>query len=103
MVAMEFAASFRPFRKSNTSATAMRKTRSASTPSDLLDDDAADAVRHVLETVHDLFEMVVDLDADDIGHRVAVAAMLLEQRLDACIVHGVGIVLQPYHLFGDRI
>src|ERR1700679_1138535 len=102
MVAIELAASLRPFRKSNTNAMAMRKTRSASTPSDLFDHDAADAVRHVLEAVHDLLEMVVDLDADDVVHRVAVA-MLLEQGLDAAVVERVGVVLELHHLFLDRV
>ena len=36
---------------------------------DLLDHDAADLVGDVLEAVDDLFEMVVDLGADDESHR----------------------------------
>src|SRR5579862_8221365 len=99
---MELAASLRPFRKSNTSAMAISEMRSVSTPSDLFDHDAADAVRDVLEPVHDLFEMVVDLDADDVAHGVAVA-VLLEQRLDAVVVERVGVVLEPDDLFCDCI
>src|SRR6185503_3022315 len=102
IVAMELGASLRPFRKSTTSAMAIRATRIASTPSDLFDHDAADAVRYVLKPVHDLLEMVVDLDADDVAHGIAVA-VLLEQRLDAVVIQRVGIVFEADDLFGDRV
>ena len=82
MVAIELAASCRPFRKSNSSATPIRPTSSGrlsatasmsvpASPSDVLDDDAVDLVRDVLEPVDDLFQVVVDLVADDEGHGVA--------------------------------
>src|SRR5688572_21598178 len=69
MVAMEFAASCRPFRKSKNSATPIRPTRSGkasvgSIRSNVLDHDAADLVGDVLETVDDLFELAVKLASD---------------------------------------
>src|ERR1700751_3111465 len=73
MVAIELAASCRPLRKSNSSATAIRPVNTgkpsvaftAAPVLDLLDDDGADLVRHVVEAVGDLFEVIVDLRSDD--------------------------------------
>src|SRR6478735_9411366 len=89
MVAIELAASCRPFRKSNSNATAISPTRTgrpnaastAAAPAlssahdlcgkplhtfpdhalDLLDNNAVDLVRDVVEAIADLLEMVVDL------------------------------------------
>src|SRR5919206_5350858 len=81
MVAIELAASCRPFRKSNSSATAINPTRMgkasvASTEKgpalNLFDHDTVDLVGDVIEAVGDLFEMVVDLDADDEIHGAGV-------------------------------
>ena len=47
---------------------------------DLLNDDAADLIRHVVEAIGDLFKVVVDFDADEEVHRVAIA-VLKEQLL----------------------
>src|SRR3954470_22397690 len=66
MVAIELAASCRPLRKSNSSATAMRPTSSGQARAtsigllDVLDDDALDLVGDVVEPVDDLLQMVVD-------------------------------------------
>src|ERR1051325_2669957 len=99
---MELAASLRPLRKSKASAIAISPISSASIASHLLDNDAADAVGDVLEAVHHLFQMIVDLDADDVVHGVAVP-VLLEQRLDAQVVQSIGIIFQPDDGFGDRV
>src|ERR1039458_5446178 len=81
MVAIAFAASFMPLRKSNASATAISANRNGRVSAaasivvrprsvylDMLDDDAVHDVGHVVETVHDLFQMIVDLVADEEGH-----------------------------------
>src|SRR5215470_6844377 len=69
MVAIELAASCRPLRKSNTSATTISpiKIGSASAtgsisgaPSHVLEHDALDLVGDVVETVDDLLEVIVD-------------------------------------------
>src|ERR1700743_221891 len=104
MVAIELAASCNPLRKSNASATPTSTIKSVGivATSALLDHDAADAVGDVLEAVHHLLQVIVDLDAYDVAHRVAVA-VAPEQRLDAQIVELVGIVLEPDDLVGDRV
>src|SRR5947209_17986594 len=98
MVAIELAASCRPFRKSNASATAISpiktgRARGASTALDLLDHDRVDLVGDVVEAVGDLFQVIVDLGADDEIHRIGVA-MLEEQRLQAGVADIVDAVLQ---------
>src|SRR5215510_11379904 len=64
-VAMEFAASWNPFRKSQVSATRMTKTSTAMSwdkgASGVLDHDVAEHVGVVLAGVAGLFEAVVDL------------------------------------------
>src|SRR5256885_6792379 len=58
-VAIEFAASCRPFRKSNSSATAISATRTqvaTMSGSDVLDDDAGDDVGHVLAAIDHRFD-----------------------------------------------
>jgi hypothetical protein len=81
MVAMEFAASCSPFRKSNSSAMPINPTSRgnaicaisilpAPAESDVFDHDAVDFVRNVVEPVHDLFKVVVNLVADDERHRI---------------------------------
>src|SRR4051812_777302 len=63
-VAMELAASWNPFRKSNTSATAMMKRRTANSlfkASGVLDDDVPDGVGVVAALVTGILEAVVDL------------------------------------------
>jgi hypothetical protein len=77
MVAIEFAASCRPLRKSNASATitsAIRTGRASATASmsrsHVLDHDAADFIADVVEAIDHLFKMVIDLDSDEERHRV---------------------------------
>ncbi len=59
----------------------------------LLDDDAVDLVRDVVETVGHLLEMVVDLGADDEIHRVTIA-VLEEQLLQPDVVEIVDPALE---------
>src|SRR5262245_49554346 len=77
MVAIELAASCRPLRKSNASATkisANRTGRASVTASimasDVLDHDTVDLVPHVVEAVDHLLQVIVDLDSDEKRHRV---------------------------------
>ena len=102
MVAIELAASCSPLRKSNSSATAIRirpeSEDQAWHPRDgpalyLFDHDAIDLIGDVVEAVGDLFEMLVDLGADDEIHRVAVA-MLEKQFLQPDVVEIVDAALQ---------
>ncbi len=88
MVAIELAASCRPFRKSNTRATPIsddqRSRHEGAGPSgwprqSVVDHDAADLVGDVLEAVDHLFQVVVDFAADDEGHRVAACDARHEQ------------------------
>src|ERR1051325_4968497 len=95
MVAIEFAASFMPLRKSNASAIAISVSKSGSArvpasivfalrrESDVLDDDTVHYVGDVIETVNHLFEMVVHLVADVEGKPAAayVGAIKLPQAL----------------------
>src|SRR4029078_8534300 len=67
----------------------------------LLDDDAVDLVRDVVETIGHLLEMVVDLDAHDEVHRIAVA-MLEEQLLQSDVMEIVDAALELGQLLGDR-
>ena len=81
IVAIAFAASFIPLRKSNTSATPTKPIRNGSesatasivstpTGSNVLDDDTVHHVGNVVETIHHLFEVVIDFVANDKTHRV---------------------------------
>src|SRR5687767_3208394 len=116
MVAMEFAASCRPLRKSKASATKIRKIRiwiervaSTNGPplSQMIDNECVDLVRHVLEAIDHRLQMVVDLGADDEIHGAAglPAAVLVGhvERLAALIVKLVGLLLDPDHPFSERI
>src|SRR4051812_26080132 len=109
MVAIEFAASCRPLRKSKSSATAMRPTRRgrpsvasmvSGRRSDVLDHDGADLVRHVLEAVDHLLEAAVDLVADHEGHGVRVPVRA-KQRPAAVVVQVVGAALEMRDLLAD--
>ena len=60
----------------------------------LFDDDAADAVGHVLEAVHDLFQMVVDFGADDEVHRVAAAVLDKSALMPSQSCRSVGVVFE---------
>src|SRR3954470_14227217 len=107
MVAIELAASCRPFRKSNRKATPIRaastiKAASTGTALVVLYDDAADAVGHVLEAVHHLLQVTVDLAADDELHRIAAAA-LQEQCFQPLVVDLVGLLLPDGDLLGEGV
>src|SRR5487761_2619671 len=93
IVAIELAASCSPFSRSKTSAMATRKTTIAK-PDDistrfslshLRDDDVANLVGDVLETVNHFLEMIVNFRADHKGHRIG-AAMREIERLDALVM-----------------
>src|SRR5436305_339618 len=93
-VAIEFAASWKPFRKSNASATRMMKATSAvaAVISSVLDDDVAHDVRVVLALVAGVLEPVVDLlPLHDLEGIAAVGA---EEVGDDLVVEHVGPVLQ---------
>src|SRR5262245_29831744 len=125
-VAIEFAASCKPLRKSNASATvtsAIRTGKASTTvfmgnrptaPSraaaahdphcwgwlHVLDHDPADLVADVVETVDHLLEMVVDLDADEERHR---ARRLIGQIefVQPGVVQLVGAALDLRKLLAD--
>src|SRR6185295_20312824 len=105
-VAMELAASWKPFRKSKVSATRMMKTMKAvsfvivGSPlalwlragSGVLDHDVAEDVGVVLAAIAGLFEAVVDLlPLQDLD---GVAAIGLEEVGDHRAVEGVSLVLE---------
>src|SRR5579864_5668588 len=107
MVAIELAASCSPFKRSKASATAISSqsvsgiTKAPPRRSQVLQEDAADAVGDVLEAVDHLFQVVVDVGADDEVHRLRLAG--LEKRLHAGVVDLVGPVLDAGHGLGDRV
>jgi hypothetical protein len=70
--------------------------------SDLFDHNARNTIRHILEPVHDFFQVVVDLEADDVVHGVA-AAVLQEQRFKALVVEHIGLFLEVDDLLGDGV
>src|SRR6185295_10418527 len=96
-VAMEFAASWKPFRKSNVRATRMTRTTMAvaavkGAPSGVLDEDVADDVGVVLALVAGVLQPVVDLlPLQDLQ---GIAAVGLEQVGDDRVVEEVRAVLQ---------
>src|SRR6185295_3720028 len=96
-VAMEFAASWKPFRKSNVRATRMMKTTSPvaavrGASSGVLDEDIADDVGVVLALVAGVLQPLVDLlPLQDLQ---GIAPVRLEQLGDDRVVELVGAVLQ---------
>src|SRR5262245_37492374 len=111
-VAIELAVSCRPLRKSNASATMIKPTRRAKCAStfmagetsQLIDDDRIDLVGDVFEAVDDLFEMIVQLRADDEFHRIALLTVRPrseKQRLDALVADVVGLLLDHDDLCRD--
>src|SRR5919206_81053 len=72
-VAMEFAASWNPLKKSNASATPTMRTSATFMPSGVLQDDRLDRVRDVLASVDRLLHLVQDvLPLQDL-HRAVLA------------------------------
>src|SRR6185437_1874717 len=67
----------------------------------LLDDDAVDLVGNVVEAVGDLFQVIVDLDADNEIHRAGVS-VFQEKLLQANIVQIIDTALQLAEFLGDR-
>src|SRR6266567_2116046 len=111
MVATEFAASWKPLRKSNARASAINPTSSGRASvavcivavprrSHVIEDDAVDLVGYVVEAVDHFFQMVVDLVADDERHRIGsrVGAVELPQ---AAVVNVVGAALDLGDALGD--
>src|SRR5689334_16448008 len=98
---MELAASWRPFRKSNASATTIRPTSSGKASSctssvlGVVDHDAVDFVRDVFKGVGDPFEMLVDLASDDELHRRV--GMLVECLLEAGGMNVVDAAFEAHH------
>src|SRR5579871_1303716 len=107
IVAMELAASCSPLRKSNSNATPISPTRagnpSSTSPmgSHVLDDHALKLVGNIIEPVNDLLKVVVDLVSGDEPHRVA--AVPLEQRLQADVMEIIGAPLDLRNLLCDRV
>src|SRR5256885_8649424 len=100
MVAIALAASFMPLRKSNANAIRIRPISSGNASvatsiaiairpaSGVLDDDAVHHVGNVVETVNDLFEVVIHFVANEKGQRVAAAgAVGPVQLVEAAVVH----------------
>src|SRR5438132_1300806 len=82
-VAIEFAASCRPFMKSNASASTTRHTRTAnvSSTSAVLERDAFGQVGHVEASVGDGLEQLVDrLHLDDLAHVLLLAEEPRDRR-----------------------
>src|SRR3546814_20731665 len=67
----------------------------------VVDDQAVDFVRDVLETVGHAFEMAEKFARDQKTHRVR-GPMLIEQALEARGVDLVGMTLHPHEPLGDR-
>ncbi len=104
MVAMEFAASCRPFRKSKNSATPIRPTRSGKGegqihPLNVLDHDAADLVGDVLEAVDHLLQLAIEFAAELIQRHGVGPAMRWNSRLRPGVVQSVGALLDLGDLF----
>src|SRR6187200_886325 len=104
-VAIEFAASCRPLRKSNTSARTISATSSGrassctAARSGVVDDDAVDLVGDVLERVDDAFEVLVDLALDQQPQRVA-PAMVGHRLPEPGPMDFVGVPLDPHQSLG---
>src|SRR6266853_6122117 len=105
---MEFAASCRPLRKSNSRATAISPTRTGSPSaaksmgrSDVLDHHALKLISNVVKPVDDFLEVIVDLLCGEEPHRIA--AVPLEQRPHAEVMKIVGASFDLRNLFRDGI
>src|SRR5580693_2109119 len=105
MVAIEFAVSCKPLRKSNASATTIKPIRTgrlssvvmALRRSNLIDDDRVYFVRDVLEAIDNFLQMIVELRADDEFHDIVlpIGDVLLigdKKRLDALIADLIGML-----------
>src|SRR5438034_8994156 len=93
---MEFAASWKPLKKSNASATRMTRTRPGVTNSlRVLQDDGLEGVGDVLTAVDGRLHLIDDvLPLEDV-HRLVIPG---EQTCHRLPVHAVAFVLQPVAL-----
>src|SRR5713226_2136694 len=103
---MEFAASCRPLRKSNSRATAISPTRTGSPSaaksmgrSDVLDHHALKLISNVVKPVDDFLEVIVDLLCGEEPHRVT--AVPLEQLPSAEVMKIVGASVALPNFFRD--
>src|SRR3990167_5849994 len=107
-VAIEFAASWKPFMKSNTSASATRKmmTQRATCMvamirplgSGVLEDHALDEFGHVVTPVGDGFQQLIDgLELDQLTH----IGLFAEQLAQCRVQHRVGLAFQLVDLGAD--
>src|SRR5882672_7611342 len=94
---MEFAASCRPLRKSNSSPSAAKSMGR----SDVLDHHALKLISNVVKPVDDFLEVIVDLLCGEEPHRIA--AVPLEQRPYAEVMKIVGASFDLRNLFRDGI
>src|SRR6266436_4056133 len=105
---MEFAASCRPLRKSNSRATAISPTRTGSPSaaksmgrSYVLDHHALKLIGNVVKPVDDFLEVIIDLLCGEEPHRVT--AVPLEKRPYAEVMKIVGASFDLRNLFRDGI
>src|SRR5581483_1109225 len=100
MVAIELAATWKPLKKSKTSATATRKTTTSNVIdiSGVLEHDAFDDVGHVLAAVGHGLEVLVDLLELDQLARVGLG---MEELRETRAQHLVGLGLEPVDLAAD--
>src|SRR5690349_6013371 len=107
-VAIEFAASWKPFMKSNASASSTSSTSVVEkwlksiwkrpTPSGVFEHDAFDDVGHVLALVgRGLERLVHGLQLDDLAH----VAFMAKQLRDRTAHHLVGVGLEPVDFLAD--
>src|SRR5690242_7560748 len=100
MVAIEFAASWKPFRKSKARATTIRKTTTSNVIdiSGVLEHDAFDDVRDVLAAVGHGLEVLVDLLQLD---QLARIGLVVEELRQPGAQHLVGLGLEPVDVAAD--
>src|SRR5687768_6039259 len=105
MVTIEFAASCMPLMKSKISAIAISAIRTGNAsetskpvPSDVFDHGRMDHIANIVETVDDLFKVIVHLVAGDITHRIGQPVALI-QLTQSLVMKFVGLAFQPRNLF----
>src|SRR6187402_273737 len=107
-VAIEFAASCNPFRKSNSNARMISAISSGSASSctaarsGVIDDDAVDLVGDIFEGVDDALEVLVDLALDEKPQRVA-AAVVGDRLPEPGPMDLVGVALDPDQPLGQLV
>src|SRR6476620_2158801 len=91
------AAAIRPISNGRLSTTASIK--SAPRPSYVIENDALQLVGNVVEAIHDLFQVIVDLVAGDVVHRLGFGAGI--EILQPPLMHLVGLSFEMRNLLGD--